>query len=274
MKEEFKLKLVVIEKLENDSSGKDFVSISTTPPVKSAGRFDEKDFKILMLSIILVGKISIWIEFLSGSSPGTSMLLSWVFVYLSPNPLMYTYLPPWIETPGILFAAAAALPSADLLNDCDEIASIRIGERFLTVSKALSVFLWTSAEIVTVLRLTAFVDNLISFNKLTSSDLTITSVNSSELYPIKEIVILYVPGEADNSNFPSKSAAVPIVVPKIPILAANKGSPVSSSTTVPLIIPFWENKFKESIRNTKFKRKCLLIFNYRATKKTTAIINK
>ena len=41
--------------------------------------------------------------FLSGSSPGISTPFKIDFVYLSPRPLTYTYLPPWTETPGTDF---------------------------------------------------------------------------------------------------------------------------------------------------------------------------
>ena len=60
--------------------GKSFVIISTTPPVKSAGNSAAADFITIILSIILVGKTSIWMVFLSGSKPGISTPFKVVFV--------------------------------------------------------------------------------------------------------------------------------------------------------------------------------------------------
>ena len=67
--------------------GKSFVIMSTIPPVKSAGLSAVADLKICTLSIMLVGKRSICMVFLSGSSPGISNPFNIDFVYLSPKPL-------------------------------------------------------------------------------------------------------------------------------------------------------------------------------------------
>ena len=75
------------EKLYSGNAEKSFKSISTIPPVKSAFNSALADLLIKILSRRLVGKISNWRVFLSGSRPGTSSPPSNVFEYLSPSPL-------------------------------------------------------------------------------------------------------------------------------------------------------------------------------------------
>ena len=64
-----------------------FVTISTIPPVKSAGYSAEADFKTITLSSISEGKISNCMVLRSGSRPGMSTPLRIDLVYRSPNPL-------------------------------------------------------------------------------------------------------------------------------------------------------------------------------------------
>src|SRR3546814_7849077 len=82
------------------SEGISLVTMLTTPPVKSAGRSAEADLMTIRFSRILVGKISIWTVFLSGSRPRMSMPFKMDLLYRSPSPRTYTYFPPCTDTPG------------------------------------------------------------------------------------------------------------------------------------------------------------------------------
>ena len=112
--------------IEIDNSllvGKSFVTMSITPPVKSAGYSAAALFITIIFSRIFVGNISICIVFLSGSRPGISTPFKMDFVYLSPRPRTYTYLPPCTETPGTALTAPAILLAPAFLIPCDEIPS-------------------------------------------------------------------------------------------------------------------------------------------------------
>ena len=130
--------------------GKSLVTISMTPPVKSAGYSAEADFITIILSNILVGKISIWIVFLLGSNPGISIPLSIDFVYLSPSPLTYTYFPSWTETPGTDFIADAMLLAPDFLILWLERPSNITADFFCKSRTADSVFFLNVVVITTV----------------------------------------------------------------------------------------------------------------------------
>ena len=119
------------------------------PPVKSAGKSALDDFSITIFFMRFVGKISIWRVFLSGSSPGMSNPFKIVFVYLSPKPLTKTYFPPWIETPGTLFIAAAASLSPIFLKFSAVIPSRRFGDFLCTERSADSLSAITAAVTTT-----------------------------------------------------------------------------------------------------------------------------
>ena len=97
--------------------GISFVMISTTPPVKSAGKSARADLVIWIFDNIFVGNRSICTVFLSGSRPGMSTPLSIDLEYRSPSPRTYTYFPPCTETPGTRLIALAMVEAPTFLKD-------------------------------------------------------------------------------------------------------------------------------------------------------------
>ena len=141
----------------------------------------------MILSMIFVGNKSIWMVFLSGSSPGISIPFSIDLVYLSPRPLTYTYFPSSTETPATLFTAAAALLSpAFLIVDADTPA-IKFGEFLLIVAKATSVFLSCLAT-MTISSTTSESSLILTSITFTSPSVTSTLLTVKSAYPRYEKV--------------------------------------------------------------------------------------
>ena len=78
----------------------------------------------------------------------------------------------------------------------------------------------------------------LNFNFVVRLLTTFTLVATAFWYPIISATTVYIPGGTSMiMKNPSSSAAAPIVVPSITILAPIRGSPLSASTTVPTILP-------------------------------------